>query len=342
MTKKTFVLAVSVIIGLAFIAMGTFCGVASAKKINLTYSNFFPPTHFNGKLGDSWAKEIEKRTNGKVKITYFPGGALLKGAAICDGVIKGVSDIGMSCFAYTRGRFPALEALDLPIGYTSGYAATMVANDFYKKFQPKELNDMKILYMHAHGPGLLHTKKPVENLNDIKGMKIRATGFSSKVCGALGAAAVGMPQGGTYEALQKGVVEGTFGPIEVLKGWKQGEVVKYTTECFSVGYTTAMYVAMNKKKWAALPDDVKKVFEEVSEEWMKKHADGWDTADAEGKEFSRGLGNKMISLPAEESAKWAEAVQPVLEDYIKDAEGKGLPGREYVSFIQEGIKKYTK
>ena len=342
MTKRTFVLAVSVIIGLAFIAMGTFCGVASAKKINLTYSNFFPPTHFNGKLGDSWAKEIEKRTNGKVKITYFPGGALLKGAAICDGVIKGVSDIGMSCFAYTRGRFPALEALDLPIGYTSGYAATMVANDFYKKFQPEELEDMKILYMHAHGPGLLHTKKPVESLNDIKGMKIRATGFSSKVCGALGAAAVGMPQGGTYEALQKGVVEGTFGPIEVLKGWKQGEVIKYTTECFSVGYTTAMYVAMNKKKWAALPDDVKKVFEEVSDEWMKKHADGWDTADAEGKQFSQGLGNKMISLSAEESAQWAEAVQPVLDDYIKAAEGKGLPGKEYVSFIQEGIKKYTK
>lgn len=342
MTKRIFVLAVSVTIVMAFITMGAFCGVASAKSINLTYSNFFPPTHFNGKLGGTWAKEIEKRTDGKVKITYFPGGALLKGAAICDGVIKGVSDIGMSCFAYTRGRFPAIEALDLPIGYTSGYAATMVANDFYKKFQPKELDEMKILYMHAHGPGLLHTKKPVQTLDDMKGLKIRATGFSSKVCKALGAAAVGMPQGGTYEALQKGVVEGTFGPIEVLKGWKQGEVVKSTTECFSVGYTTAMYVAMNKKKWAALPDDVKKVFEEVSAEWIQKHAAGWDEADAQGKEFSLSLGNKMISLSDEESARWAEAVQPVLDDYIKDAEGKGLPAREYVSFIQEGIKKYSK
>lgn len=342
MTKKVFFIAALVIFAMTFVSIGIYSGSVHAKTISLTYSNFFPPTHFNGQLGDSWAKEIEKRTNGKVKVTYFPGGALLKGAAICDGVIKGVCDIGMSCFAYTRGRFPAIEALDLPVGYTSGYAATMVANDFYKHFQPKELDEMKILYLHAHGPGLLHSKKAVRNLNDIKGMKIRATGFSSKVCDALGAAAVGMPQGGTYEALQKGVVEGTFGPIEVLKGWKQGEVVKSTTECFSVGYTTAMYVAMNKRKWAALPDDVKKVIEEVSAEWIGKHAAGWDEADAQGKEFSLSLGNEMISLSDEESAKWAAAVKPVLDDYIKATEAKGLPGSEYITFIQEGIKKYSK
>jgi TRAP-type C4-dicarboxylate transport system substrate-binding protein len=326
MTKKFFLLAITAIFGLALVMTGAFPGEVSAKTISLTYSNFFPPTHFNG----------------KVKITYFPGGALLKGAAICDGVLKGVTDIGMSCFAYTRGRFPAMEALDLPIGYTSGYAATMVANDFFNKFMPKELDEMKVLYLHAHGPGLLHSKKAVKSLADIKGMKIRATGFSSKVCAALGAAAVGMPQGGTYEALQKGVVEGTFSPIEVLKGWKQGEVIKSTTECYSIGYTTAMYVTMNKKKWESLPADVKKVFEEVSAEWLVKHAEGWDTADAEGKKFSLGLGNQIIPLSEEESAAWEKAAAPVMEDYIKAAEGKGVPGREYVEFIKAGIKKYTK
>lgn len=329
-------------LGLALIGLPLISVNADAKTINLTYSNFFPPTHFNGQLGASWAKEIEKRTDGKVKITYFPGGSLLKGPAICDGVIKGVTDIGMSCFAYTRGRFPAMEALDLPMGYTSGYAATMTANDFLKKFEPKELGKVKILYIHAHGPGLLHTKTVVYKLEDMKGKKIRATGLSAKVVSSLGAAPVGMPQGGTYEALQKGVVEGTFSPMEVLKGWKQGEVVKSTTECFSIGYTTAMYVAMNKKKWDALPADIQKIFADVSKEWMPKHAEGWDKADAAGREFTISLGNKVISLSEEESARWSKAVEPVIDGYIKDKSAKGLPAKEYVEFIKESIKKYSK
>ncbi len=315
---------------------------ASAKTIELTYANFFPPKHFNGELGAAWAEEIGKRTGGKVKITYFPGGALLKGDEIYSGVLDGIADIGMSCFAYTRGRFPAMEALDLPIGYTSGNAATMIANEFYAQFKPKELDGVKMLYAHAHGPGLLHSKKPAKTLEDLKGMKIRATGFSAKVAASLGAAAVGMPQGGTYEALQKGVVEGTFGPIEVLKGWKQAEVIKYTTECYSIGYTTAMFVAMNKDKWASLPPDIQKVFEEVSAEWIPKHAEGWDAADNEGREFTLSLGNEIIPLSDAESDRWAKAVSPVVDEYAEAAKGKGLPGSEYVEFIRKRIEAHSK
>ncbi|RLB07564.1 MAG: C4-dicarboxylate ABC transporter substrate-binding protein, partial [Deltaproteobacteria bacterium] len=145
--------------------------VSHAAPIELTYANFFPPAHIQAKLGDAWAKEIEKRTNGKVKITYFPGGALLKGPQIYDGILKGVADIGMSVFGYTRGRFPAIEAIDLPLGYPSGKVATCVINEFYKKFRPKELDEVKVLYLHAHGPGLLHSKKPVYKLEDLKGLK---------------------------------------------------------------------------------------------------------------------------------------------------------------------------
>jgi TRAP-type C4-dicarboxylate transport system substrate-binding protein len=329
------------LIGLSFILVPLLSANA-APKIQLTYSNFFPPSHFNAKLGDSWAKEIEKRTNGMVKITYFPGGALLKGPQIYDGVLKGVTDIGMSCFAYTRGRFPSMESIDLPLGYPTGYAATMTANDFYNEFQPKELDAIQVMYLHAHGPGLLHSKNEVSTLDQVKGMKIRATGLSAKVVQALGGAAVGMPQGQTYEALQKGVVEGTFSPMEVLKGWKQGEVVKYTTLCYSVGYTTAMYVIMNKKKWDAMPANVKAVFEAVSKEWIPKHAAGWDTADEQGRKFAESLGNKMISLSKDQSGLWADAVKPVIKTYVDMADGKGLPGKGYVSFLQKKIAKYSK
>jgi len=191
---------------------------AKAKTINLTYSNFFPPTHGHAIAGANMIKEIEKRTNGRVKISYFPGGTLTKSRVCYDGVVKGISDIGQSCFAYTRGRFPVMEAVDLPFGYKSGKVATRVAWEYYKRMHPKELRDVKVLVIHAHGPGILAARKDVNSLDDIKGMKIRCTGLSSKLAKYLGAAAVAIPQPGAYEALQKGVVEGTFCPIEVLKG----------------------------------------------------------------------------------------------------------------------------
>jgi TRAP-type C4-dicarboxylate transport system substrate-binding protein len=312
----------------------------SANAIELTYANFFPPVHVHSKLAESWMKEIEKRTNGAVKFTYFPGGALLKGDQIYDGVVKGVADIGMSCFAYTAGRFPAMEAIDLPLGYKSGRMATWVINEYYKTVKPKELEAVKVLYLHAHGPGLLHTKKLVQKLEDVKGLKIRSTGFSAKVANALGGVAVAMPQGETYEALQKGVVDATFSPYEVLKGWKQAEVIKYTVECYGVGYTTGMFVVMNKSKWEGLPPEVKKVFEEVSQEWIGKHAQAWDEADKEGKEYSLSLGNKAIPLSAEENKRWADAAKPVIDEYVEAISKKGFPGKEWVETIKKLIAQF--
>lgn len=315
---------------------------AEAKTFNLTYSIFFPPTHDQCKAGISWAKEIEKRTNGTVKITVFPAGTLTKANQCYDGVVNGISDIGMSCFAYTRGRFPIMEAVDLPHGYPNGQVATHVANEFYKKMNPKELSDVKVLYIHAHGPGLLHTKRPVKTLDDLKGMKIRCTGLSAKITSALGGVPVAMPQAATYEALQKGVVEGTFTPIETLKGWKQGEVVKYTTNCTSVGYTTAMFVVMNLKKWNTLPKDIQAILEEVSQEWVDIHGKVWDKSDEEGQKYTLSLGNEIIPLSDDESTRWEIAVRPIIDDYIKGTEEKNLPGGKAVSEAKKLIKKFSK
>ncbi len=315
---------------------------AAAAATSLTYSIFFPPTHAQTKAAESWAKEVEKRSGGNVKISTFPGGTLTPADQCYDGVVKGISDIGMSAFAYTRGRFPQMEALDLPLGYPNGRVATRVANDFFMSMKPKALENVKVLYMHAHGPGLLHTKKPVKTLEDLKGMKIRSTGFSAKVVTALGAVPVAMPQGETYEALSKGIVDGTIGPIEVLKGWKQGEVIKSTTDCRDVGYTTVFFVVMNLKKWNALSPDVRKVFDDVSREWIDVHGKAWDEADKEGLAFTKSLGNQVITLSAQESARWKKAVRPTIEEYIKEAEQKSVPGRKSVKEAESLITKYRK
>ncbi len=313
----------------------------AAKAINLNYSIFFPPTHIQTKTAETWAKEIETRAKGRVKITLFAGGSLTQAPQCYEGVVNGVSDLGMSCFAYTPGRFPLLEGLDLPLGYPNGAVATRIATELTEKYKPAEVANTHVLYVHAHGPGLLASKKAVKSLEDMKGMKVRGTGLSAKIITALGAAPVGMPQGDTYESLQKGVVDATLCPIETLKGWKQGEVISSITEVPAVGYTTAMFVTMNSKKWGSLPPDIQKVFTEVSKEWVAQAGQAWDQADAEGREFVKGLKREMISLSAEEQQKWKQAVQPVVDDYVKAAQEKNLPGEQFLKEAQDLIAKYS-
>jgi TRAP-type C4-dicarboxylate transport system substrate-binding protein len=168
----------------------------------------------------------------------------------------------------------------------------------------------------------------------MKGLKIRSTGLSARIVESLGGVAVAMPQNAAYEALQKGVVEGTFTPIETLKGWKQAEVVKYTTDSKSIGYTTAMYVVMNRGKWEKLPADVQKVFEDVSQEWIDVHGETWDADDAAGREYTLSLGNEILELSPDETIRWVEAVQPIIDGYAASAKEKGLPGDDYVNALR--------
>jgi len=327
MKKSRFLLLVGILLFNMFLFSMT---SVQGDTIRLNYSIFFPAAHGQCQEASAWAQEIEKRTEGRIKITLFPGGTLTNATQCYDGVVKGISDIGMSCFAYTRGRFPVMEACDLPLGYKNGTVATRVINDFYKEFKPEELSDVKVLYLHAHGPGLLHTKKPVRSLEDIAKMKIRSTGLSAKVVSALGGVPVAMPQGETYESLQKGVVEGTFSPVEVLKGWRQAEVIDYTLEDPGIGYTTSMFVVMNLKKWNELPSDIQAIIEEVSEEWISRHGKMWDSLDEEGREYTLSLGNHIIKLSEKEALRWRKAVKSVIDEYIHEAESRGLNGEEYV------------
>jgi len=334
-------IVITVMIGAAALLLTAGCQ-KKEKTVELTYSIFFPPTHSQCQAAISWAEEVEKRSGGRIKITTFPGGTLTKADQCYDGVVKGISDIGMSCFAYTRGRFPVMAVVDLPFGYPTGLVATRVANEFAKEMSPQELADVKVLYIHAHGPGLLSTKKPVRALEDVKGMKIRSTGLSAKIVESLGGVPVAMPQGDTYEALQKGVVEGTFTPIETLKGWKQAEVIDYTTQCTGVGYTTAMFVVMNLDKWNALSKELKQIVEEVSTEWVDVHGAAWDKSDDEGRAYTISQGNEIIPLSEEENQRWAEAVRPIIEDYVRATEDKGLPGEKAAALAKALIVKHSK
>lgn len=318
------------------------CGCAKdseEKIIRLNYSIFFPPTHIHTKLAQDWADEIAKRSSGRVQIRLFSGGILTKADQCYSGVVDGISDIGMSSFAYTRGRFPLLEGLDLPLGYYDGISATRVANEMLAKYQPKELKSTHILFLHAHGPGVLASRKPVRSLKDAEGLSCRGTGFSAKIVDLLCGNSIGMPQNDTYEALQKGVVEATLCPIETLKGWKQGEVINYVTKTPAIGYTTAMFVTMNLQRWNSLPPEIKKIFEEVSEEYIDKHGKAWNDADNDAVKMIEEMGKETIVLTEEETQKWQEKVRPILDLYADNAEARGLPGKAFLSDMLNSVKR---
>ena len=107
------------------------------KSVELTYSIFFPATHGHTLLATEWAKEVEKRTNGAVKISMYPGATLTPADQCYDGVVTGISDIGMSVLSYAKGRFPLTEVIDLPLGYKSGLQATRLVNAVLREVQAK-------------------------------------------------------------------------------------------------------------------------------------------------------------------------------------------------------------
>lgn len=329
------------------VALSVVCAVAGMscaeeKVIVLKFSNFWPAPHKNSVTVDQWAKDVETQTKGKVKVNVYHGATLTPPPQTYDSVINGICDVGMSALAYSRGRFPLTEVIDLPLGYKSGAQATGLINAYFKKFNPKEFDQVKVLFFHAHGPGILHTKKPVAKMEDLKGMKIRSTGLSAKLVQAMGGAPVGMAMTESYDALSKGVADGILAPYEAMKGWKLGEVVKYTTENYGSAYSTAFFVVMNKQKWASLPPDVQEVIDRLSQEYAVKYGKVWDEIDKEGKEFILARGNKVIKLSAQEDARWAKQVLPILNEYVKNTTGKGLPGDEALKFCQSFLKGESK
>lgn len=316
---------------------------AAEKVVTLKVANWFPIAHKQTPLLESWCKEVEKRANGKLKVNYYPGGTLVPATQTYDAVTKGISDVGNHVLGYTPGRFPLTEVIDLPHGYPDNSVATKLSNAFYAKFKPKEFNDVKILWFHAQAPGIIHTKtKPIEKLEDLKGVKMRTYGSNAELMKLLGGAPVAMPMGDVYDALSRGVADGLMAAYEALEGFRIGELTKFSTENFATSYTACFVMVMNKDTWNSIPPDVQKTIDELSVEYADKYAVMWDEINVKGKQYMANKGTKIVSLSKEEEAKWTEKAQPLFGDYVKKMKDKGLPGEEALQFVRDFLKPFRK
>ncbi len=320
---------------------GVLTSYGADKVITLRYANMFPPTSKISVISDEWCKEVEKRTNGRVKVQYFPAASLSRPTETYDDVMRGIVDVGMSWPGYTAGRFPLSEVIDLPLGYKSSYVATTMSNAYFEKFKPKEFDGTKMMYLHTSPPHRLFTEKPVGKLEDMKGIKIRSTGTSAEVVKALGGVSVAMPMSDAYDALQKGVADGIVAPFEPLIGWRLIDVVNDAT-LFSSAYVNAAYVVMNKDKWQSLSPEDQKIIEQINQEWMEKEGKLWDQLEDEARKLFLDKGKKVIQLPKEEDERWTKLLQPVLTQYVEKMKTKGLPGQEALDFCIEYLKTHQK
>lgn len=315
---------------------------AFAETIELKMSHFMPTKHVqHARVMAPWAEKIEKLTDGRLKVTIFPGGALGKPPHQYDNAVKGITDIAFGLQSYTPGRFPLTSSLRLPFMVTSGEQGANVLWRMYEKYLQDEYKDVKVLWLFMHGPGQLHTtKKQVKTLDDFKGLKIRSPGpIMSKVFKQFGAVPVHMPITQVYTALERKTVDGVAVPWETMIPFRFYEQCKFSTVADI--YSMTFFVVMNKKKYESLPADLKKIIDENSGLEMSIAAGkAYDMGDIPGRKLFETKGGTVYQLPAAEREKWIKAAMPVKEAWIKDMQSKGLPGQEVLDYAQEMLLKY--
>ncbi len=309
--------------------------VLGADVIKLKAANYLPVTHPMSQLSGWFCDEIKKRTNGQVEISYYPGGTLLNPIKMYDGIVTGIADMGLSHIQYTRGRFPVTEVFDLPLGFPSGWVATQVATDFYNKYKPSEWKDVNLFYVSPTGPAVLETvSKPVKTLEDLKGIKIRATGQMTEIIKALGGVPIPLEMTDVYDALRRGVIDGVTVDLSTLKHWKFAEVTKYVTADWQLGTVITFYWAMNRNKWNSLPPDIQKTFTAVASEAKDKQAALWNEMDIEARDLFKSGGGQVIPLTDSEAARWVKAVEPIVGTYKKSMASKGYKEAEVDDWLK--------
>ena len=226
---------------------------AAAADVTMRVHQMLPPqATIPAKAIVPWMQKVEKESGGRIKLQHFPSMQLGgKPTDLFDQAKDGVVDITWTVLGYTPGRFPKSEVFELPFMSGSGEASSRAFQAFVEKNAMDEFKDVKLIAVHTHGPGLFHSKDPINKLEDLKGMKVRG---GSRVINILleqlGATPVGLPVPAVGEALSKGVIAATTIPWEIVPSVKVHQIVKNHTG-FSGDkglYTQTFAISMNKAR----------------------------------------------------------------------------------------------
>ncbi len=332
--------------GAAVAALAMAAGTAQAQDVTLKIHHFLPPpSPAQAKFIQPWADRVTKASGGKLKFQIYPS-MQLGGAppGLFDQARDGVADIVWTLPSYTAGRFPLVEVFELPFMAGTASATAPAVQEFADKHLKDEFKEVKPLVFHAHAPGLFHVKsKPIIYFSDLQGLKIRApTRSINDALKALGANPVGMPVPQVPQALTTGVIDGTVIPFEVANVLKVHELVKHHSIVPNF-YTSVFIFAMNKAKYDGLPADLKKAIDDNSGLGLAKELGKvWDDAEKPGLEAAQKRGNSFNTMSGSELDKAKAATQPVIDNWVKTANGKGADGKKLLDEARSLIAKYGK
>lgn len=306
---------------------------ALAQEVTLRLHQFLPATSMiPANVLDPWADGIEEQSQGRIKIERYPS-MQLGGTPpqLIDQVIDGSVDIVWTLPGYTPGRFPGTEVFELPFMMTNAEAASRAYWDIFDRhLKDAEFADVHVIGTWVHGPGVIHSLKPVRAIEDMAGLKLRAPSrIITQLLTAMGATAIGMPVPQVPESISKGVIDGAVIPWEVTGALRMAELVGHHTE-FSgdhAFYTATFVLAMNKDRYEALPDDLKAVIDANSGADFSAEAGRLQQSfDAPNREAALARGNEVITLDEAETARWRAAAEPVIASWVEEMEGRGLDG----------------
>jgi len=304
----------------------------SAETITLSFADqnsdmSWGPVHAT----QPWVKQVEKATNGRVKIQIYPNQTLCKGTQVWKAVKDGIADMGWFLLGYAPGLAPYADVITLPgLPFKTGEQGSEMLWKLYEKFPEMraQLGDNKILILHTGSPMiLLMPKKPVRTLEDLQGMKIRSHGGPIiEVYKKWGAVPVFLPMPDCYMAMQKGTVDAIGALYEPIPGFRLHEVTKHITENtpLNAGH---MVVMMNKRKWDSLPKDIQEALMSVSGLEGSKFfgLNFFDSAAVPIKKMVQEETDISIyTLPDEERQRWVDVgAKPVWETWVDKMESQG-------------------
>lgn len=320
---------------------------AVAQEVTLKMHQFLPPQANVPKLIlQPWADRVMEASDGRIKIDHYPSMQLGgKPPELASQVIDGVADIVWTVAGYSPGRFPQAEVFELPFIMTNAEDTSRAYWEFAAaNMMDSDFKDMKMLAVWVHGPGIIHSKTPIDELSDLNGMKVRGpTRVITGMLGDLGATPVGMPVPAMPEALSKGVIDAGVIPWEVTAALKVPELVEnHTTFGDEALYTTAFIFAMNQQKWDALPDDLKAVIDGLSgADFSALAGKLMSGADGPSRQMAADRGNNIIDLTSDQVAEWKTAAGNVEAKWITEMTEKGFDGQALVDQAKGLIAQHS-
>lgn len=302
----------------------------TAEPIELSLSHNFPPGSNLGVTLQNWADSIGKQTNGRVKITVYPAGALLKPPELYEGVAKGVADLAYGHPTDDMGRFGpytafSLPGLDWPEAWPDVKIKTAVALEIRDKFPDIQAKhpDIEILFDAWHSPYTFQSpKKAVRIPQDIVGMRVAATGLYISLAETLGAVPVNVPAPDRYMALERGLIDGSWDVWAGIYAMKHYEVSKYYSDGIDFGSPASM-VIMNKQKLNSLPADIQEIFRKQQEVALDFPSQAYLTELNLGIEEAKKRNATFYTPTPEEDAAWNEVLVRYYDVWVKDMEERG-------------------